>query len=141
MLSLFLFILCFRSPILQFWRKTKCIQIYALSDLCMRDFWPYKNIWYFSMIPVYENIKLFNNFTFLLVSILLNQIKCGKRYFFYLLIIRSEIFNIFIFQINNKQCRKNTRHNYLFVDFFSKMENIKKLRTPIQGIIIITLFL
>ena len=39
-----------------------------------------------------------------------------KDIFFYLLIIRSEIFNIFIFQINNKQCRKNTRCKYLIED-------------------------
>jgi len=58
-LSLFLFILCFWNPILQFWKKReKIIKIYALSFQLMLDFWLHKSPGYFSTIPAYVNIKL-----------------------------------------------------------------------------------
>ena len=82
------------------------------GDKLMLDFWHHKNPGYFSTIPAYENIKLFNHYTFLLVSISLNQRKCGKWYFFHLLLIRSEIQNILIFPIHTKQCKNNTRQNF-----------------------------
>ena len=69
-------------------KKKKMIKIYALSYQLMLDFWLHKSPGYFSTIPAYENIKLFNHYTFLLVSISLNQRKFGKQYLFHLLIIR-----------------------------------------------------
>ena len=101
----------------------------------MLDFWLHKNPGYFSMIPAYENIKLFNHYTFLLVSISLNQRKCGKWYFFHLLLIRSEIQNILIFPIHTKQCRKNILISFPKLDLHRNY-----LRTYVEGIIKINNF-
>ena len=75
-------------------KKKKLIKIYALSYQLMLDFWLHKSPGYFSTIPAYVNIKQITHYTFLLVSISLNQRNWGKRYFFHLLLIRSEIRNI-----------------------------------------------
>ena len=75
-------------------KRKKMIKIYALSYQLMLDFWLHKSPGYFSTIPAYVNIKQITHYTFLLVYISLNQRSWGKRYFFHLLLIRSEIRNI-----------------------------------------------
>ena len=104
-LSLFLFILFFWNPILQFCRKRKniLIKIYDLSDLLMLDFWLHKNLGYFSNdTAVYEIIKLLNHYTFLVGFRFTESKKVRKNIF--LLSTHNKIINgKYFYFINSSQ--------------------------------------